>query len=438
LLLLWARAVAIQLGITWPYLGASITFAALFFVMGWHQSVFVSRLAVASLLGAAWFVRAGRSARAGMREFVLVVGLPWLALFAGRGLDQIGRFSIYTPGDDWTLYQRYAHRIFMQGYWLEGGERTFWNQPLYRWICGALHMVYGDSSVGELYLDAFGLLIAAAFVFAVVRRLADDRLAAYAGTATLVSFAVGPTWYLIGRGLSEIVAAASVYAAALLLIRDGSGTYGRALAAGALGMLAFFTRLNLLLFVAAFCALWLPWNFSAGEWTDVRRWRTIEWRRPFVYLAVIACGVLLFATRTWYYTGHFSVFEGTPRYLLSTGLSRTTLLSVQAWKSAFESVLMIVTVQDPPRFDIRAVLTIGGMAASVLALARVPIIRQIPLSLALLCIGAVAGGFVTRGTGYPGRFSVHLIPVAVLAAFVAVDRCVSAARRATPIDGVAA
>jgi hypothetical protein len=33
-----------------------------------------------------------------------------------------------------------------------------------------------------------------------------------------------------------------------------------------------------------------------------------------------------------------------------------------------------------------------------------------------MSVAAVAGGLVARGVGYPGRFSIHLIPVAVAVA----------------------
>ena len=56
----------------------------------------------------------------------------------------------------------------MQGYWLEGGEKTFWFQPLYRWITGALHLVFGDSSVGEVYWDAACLLAGGFVAFTLV------------------------------------------------------------------------------------------------------------------------------------------------------------------------------------------------------------------------------------------------------------------------------
>ncbi len=35
---------------------------------------------------------------------------------------QVGIFTWYSSGDDWWMFQRFAYRIFMQGYWLEGGR----------------------------------------------------------------------------------------------------------------------------------------------------------------------------------------------------------------------------------------------------------------------------------------------------------------------------
>ena len=50
-----------------------------------------------------------------------------------RAFAEIGAFTSYSP-DDWLAYQVAGYRIFMDGYWLEGGTPTFDYQPLYRWI----------------------------------------------------------------------------------------------------------------------------------------------------------------------------------------------------------------------------------------------------------------------------------------------------------------
>ena len=58
-------------------------------------------------------------------------------------------------------------------------------------------------------------------------------------------------------------------------------------------------------------------------------------------------------------------------------------------------------------------LVIGGVCCAMLALLQAPIVRRLPAALVLFCLAALSGGFVARGVAYPGRFSLHLIPVAV-------------------------
>jgi hypothetical protein len=119
--------------------------------------------------------------------------------------------------------------------------------------------------------------------------------------------------------------------------------------------------------------------------------------------------------RTWHYIGEFSLFAGTTRLHNATGLGLTleSLWSWPAWRRALESVLMIVTVQDPPTLNVRAVLVIAGVSCALLGLFRVPLVDRLPLGPVLFCVAALSGGLVARGVAYPGRFSLQLIPIAV-------------------------
>ncbi len=93
----------------------------------------------------------------------MLIGIPWLVFVTAVHASHIGRFSLYAGGDDMWMFQRWAYRIYLQGYWLQGGELTFWFQPFYRWIAGALHLVFGDSSMGEFWWDAICLMVFALF-----------------------------------------------------------------------------------------------------------------------------------------------------------------------------------------------------------------------------------------------------------------------------------
>jgi len=233
---------------------------------------------------------------------------------------------------------------------------------------------------------------------------------------------------LIGRGLSEMAAAGFVYAAALMLMRARLGAARFAVGAAALAVLAFYTRLNHLLLVLGLAALLLPMRSGPSAWLD--RLRTVPRRVLAIYVAGIVCGVALFIARTWYYTGALSLFAGTTRLYNATDLGVTvgSFGSSRAWHRALESVLMVVTVSDPPRFDPRAILVVGGVVLAVLRITGARAIRGISLAAAIVCLASIAPALFVRGIGYPGRFSIHLIPVAV---GIAVGACGSVSAAVT-------
>jgi hypothetical protein len=410
LLVMWTAFAFRALQPTVAMVGWAAAASMAAFALGVFVQPPVVRFTMLGLLPAAFLAVPERSRT--LRSAFLLVALPWLAFFAGRSLHDVGHFVVYTSGDDWWTFQRHAYEIFMQRLWFEGGEKTFWNQPLYRWTAGALHLIFGDSSAGEMYLDAAGVAVGAMFAFAAVSRLTSFRVGVLAAVLVLNVSMLGPNWYGIGRGLSEISAAMCVYLAAFALRRTDGRAWKNALVAGLCAMLAFFTRLNQLVLLASMLLLLIPEAVEAGSAFRVRDiWRRLPKAAGAIYLSCIVLAVLAITTRTWFYTGRFSLFFGTQRDLVSTGLGLSTIFSKAAWGHALESVAMIVTVQDPPRLDPRVVIVTIGAACAVLGLLAVPVVRRLPLGLAVFCVGAFAGGLLVRGSGYAGRFSVQLIPV---------------------------
>ena len=368
-----------------------------------------------------------------VRSAFLLVGLPWMALFVARAWSQIGRVTIYSLGDDWLMYQVAAYRISLNGYWIQGGSPTFYFQPFYRWIAALLHMIFGDSSVGETYWDAACLLAAALTCFAVVKRVAGYRWAISAAALALATFTLGPTWYLIGRGLSEISAVGWMCAAALFLMRARGGRSRAAFAAGAFAVVMFFTRLNHLLLVA-FLLAWLLPTRTPARWPDLaaaaRRMRAAP---VAIYAAIVAAGMVLFAAHTWWYAGHFSVIYGTSFGPQQTGLRLTTIASPAVWRRIGEALAAQLSMREPPAVDPRAALVAIGAVLSALALLQVPYVNRVSAPLAIATLGTIAGSFVAHTHEYPGRMSVHVVPFAVAVSVCAAAQLVRAlSRRGDP------
>jgi hypothetical protein len=341
--------------------------------------------------------------------FVLI-GVPWLTLIAALTAPGIGRFTMYTAGDDWWTFQRYAYRIFLQGYWLEGGQHTFWFQPLYRWVAGSLHVIFGDSSVGEWYWDGACLLATALFSFHVTKVFAGFRWGLVAAVTTLFVIANGRPWGFIGRGLSEITSAGLIYLAALFALRSRDGSLHAAIAAGVLATLAFYTRLNNLPMVFAVCLFALPVAQPIRDiWRPSVLWQHASLRTFAAVVGTVCVGMVVFAVRTWHYTGVFSVFYGTTLYrnaLWQPGVSIGALAERMA-----SSALMTLTMNDPPRLEPDAIPLLLGAAVSVLALTGLGRLGALPLVAVLFCLAALAGSLVARGEAYAGRFSIHMIAV---------------------------
>jgi Dolichyl-phosphate-mannose-protein mannosyltransferase len=343
----------------------------------------------------------------------VLVGVPWLAFVLVGGIPLVGRFILYEFGNDYWMYQRFGYRIVMQGYWLEGGSYVFYFQPLYRWITGLLHLVFGDSSVGERFWDGMCLLAGAFFSFRIVRAFAGFRWAIVAAVLPLAVFALGTARYLMGFGLGEISSAGLLSMAALCAMHSRARhAHGLAIGAGALATLAFYTRLNngiMALGVACFAlSLSVPMRALAFP----RRWR---WRRRMSWWTVagvwggVACGLILFAWRTWHYTGVFSLFYGTSRYLLAIWQPNAPLPA--DLDRLFTNLARVLTVNEPPRFDLYALPVMAGVLVAVSSIAGVPKLRDLPAAAVLFCVSAIAAPFIVYGFAYPGRFSIHLMPI---------------------------
>ena len=406
LLALWLASAIAEIGsagvLVWT-LAASALIGALVQT----DRVWLARWAIAGLAGAV-FVPVPPRLR-NLRGAFTMVGIPWLTFVLVSSAPLIGRFILYESGHDYWMYQRYAYRIVMQGYWLEGGSTTFYFQAFYRWIVAALHVAFGDSSAGEWYWDGTCLLAGALLSFRIARTYVGFRWGLVAAALTLAVFALGTAQYLIGQGLGEISSAGLLSMAALLVI-GGRRRTTAAIGAGILVTLAFYTRLNNLIAAAGVSVFALPLAVPIRHLIrPAAWWRRTAWRTVAIIAAALAIGLLCFAWRTWYYTGVFSVFHGTQRSIVAIWQPGAPFLA--GLERTVHYVMVVLTVNEPPRFDVYALPVLAGALVAVLSVAGAPGMRDLPAAAVLFFFASIAGTFVAAGWAYPGRFSIHVMPV---------------------------
>lgn len=357
---------------------------------------------------------------------IWLIGAPWLAFFAAWSAQTVGRLTAYSA-DDWLTYQLAGYRIYMNGYWIEGGTIAFDYQALYRWITGALHLVFGDSSVGEIYWDASCLLAGALLAFHFTRSRAGFRWGLAAAAMTLATLTIATPWYIIGRGLSEISAAGFAFAAMACLIRARANGLRWVIGAAVLGAGAFFARQNHLLWLPCLVFVLMPEDISADFRSLRDGIRRMPWWHAGAYVAGFAIAIIAFMARTWYFAGRFSLFYGTSLRHNDTGLRPWHLFDSAVWSKVGHSLAGLVLMNEPPRLDVRSLIVITGTLIGVLAALQLPLARRIPGGLLLVAAGSVLAAFLAHSHGYPGRFTIHLIPLASALTAIAAAGMISGA-----------
>src|SRR5262249_1562479 len=226
----------------------------------------------------------------------------------------------------------------------------------------------------------------------------------------LAVFALGTAPYLMGFGLGEISSAGLLSIAALCAMSSRRLGWAPAIAAGVLATLAFYTRLNNGIMSGGVAVFALAPRVAVR---DLPRpsvwWGAIAWRTVAGVGGVIGLGLLFFAWRTYHYTGVFSVFYGTQRYIVSIWQPNAPLSESLA--RLIESVTKVLTVNDPPRFDVYALPVMAGALVAVASALGVPRLRELPAAAVLFFFASIAGAFVAYGWVYAGRFSMHVLPI---------------------------
>ncbi|MGH9221070.1 MAG: hypothetical protein ACRD1W_17315, partial [Vicinamibacterales bacterium] len=332
-----------------------------------------------------------------IRGAFVVIGIPWLVFIGVAAFDHLAKFSFYAGGDDQWTFQRAAYRIYLQGYWLEGGEPTFWFQPGYRWIAGALHMLFGDSSLGEFHWDGICLAIMALFAHEIVARAAGFKWGLVAAATVLTLVMQGPPWLYWGVGLSEHAAAGFIYAAALVALR--ANNWRLRAAAGVLAILGFFVRLNNLPIAFAIAAFAIPLDVRMRDFWRPRQWLPrVDRRTAGVVIGAVLVGMFLFSLRTRYYTGTFSFFQGTT--MGTNAIWQPGMPIGEVLRRMADSAWMVLSMNDPPRFVWFATPMVTAAVIAVAAVIGLPVMRDMPLPIVLFFAAGLTGALVARGVAY--------------------------------------
>ena len=369
----------------------------------------LERLSGVLLLGAALVpVGAARTVRGAF----LLIGMPWLAFFVARTLPPVGHVTAYS-GDDWLAYQVAGYRIYMHGFWLEGGTQTFDYQPLYRWISGAPASRVRRFERRRNLLDASCLWCGALSRSRSFEAAAVSRSAAGA-RGTLATFARHDLVFRRPRTVGDRRRRLRVPRRVFICCeRDWPPGDPRS-AAGVCAVLMFYARLNHLLFAVVPGGAAVPGGPCPRRSRGARRAPPrCRARLAAVYARRSPPASRCSRLRTWWYTGVFSLLYGTEPQEQRHRPRLTTIAIAGRGRTIAHSLSALVWMNEPPRPDPRALLSAAGVLAAIG--------RGVPGAAASSAAGLArrrharrlrCSSFLAHTHNYPGRMSIHLVPFA--------------------------
>lgn len=343
----------------------------------------------------------------------LFFGPATLFFFANKWFPLIGKWKIYIPGNDWITYQYQARRIFVEGFWLTPGTGYDIGQPFYRYMVGFYHWLFGQSTFAQNMADVWCVLGA---TFILGSLMAKFRLSPFIIFISCSSYLainyIGAFRYHIGRELVENHAMIFMMLAAWFLILARSGGTKAIILATIFGILAFWTRLDHLGAIAGLAFLTLePISGSTGGWKKYWERCKLGWKRLAIYWGGGLISILLLSFRNSWIGGDFFItqidmhrsFDSTP---LNSPLT-----------SPFPgSLYNVISGNAWPTFpNIAGFIVAAGVFMAILAMFwRPKTFRNFPLSIGIIFMGLLLPYAFIWSWGYPPRFSIHLLPLAIL------------------------
>jgi hypothetical protein len=343
-------------------------------------------------------------------SIVLLFGPALLIFFSNKWYSSLGQWKYWTAGNDWVNYQDFARKIVVEGEWLNAGEGVFTMMPLYRYIIGIYHWLFGQSAFVQNMADVWCILGAVIIIAGFTAKLRISPFLIFISSITFLSIIlIGAYRYHIGRGLVEYHAMMFMMLAAWFLYQAREGGSKEIVLATLFGILGYWTRQDHLGAVACLAFLVLePVTDRTGGWKGYWDRFQLHWEKFSFYWGFGISSVLLVCYRNWWLGGAFyPTNTGNPIFVISEN------------STPFYNSIMTILFQ--PAIS-SVVLCLGIFIALAALVWRPKPIRDFPMSLGIIIIGLFAPYAFLWNGGYPPRFSIHLLPITVLSLIFILNR----------------
>lgn len=343
----------------------------------------------------------------------LLFGPAFLFFFAHLEFVLIGKWYVLGTAEDWVAYQQYARKIAVRGEWLSGGESSLMGREFYPYVIAILHWLFGKSQFAQNLVNVWSVLGAATILASLAIRLRTSTFLAFIiSAAYLLINLIGAFRYHIFKSLPENTAMIFMMLAAWYWSRARKGGMNRIVLATIFGILGYWTRQDHLGAIFALAFLALEPEGSTGGWKGYWDRFKLYWKPITWYWGAGILSILLLCFRNWLMGAGFVLAH------MESGTS-----GLHKIFTAPISYYLIITGNDWPAFPSIAgfVVTIGVFAALLALVWRPKVLLNFPLSLGVIIACLLVPYLFAMSGGYPPRFSIHLLPLALLSFMILIN-----------------
>jgi hypothetical protein len=379
-----------------------------------HLGISTTVAAVGFLIFSYWRddYRSFQPDRIGFTIFLLI-GPALLLFFTNKWWLDIGQWTwAWAVPNDWDGYQYYARGIIVGGEWLDGGESALMGRELYPYVIAISHALFGQSVFAQHMIDVWSVLGAAVLLANISIKFRLSLFTAYmTSVAFLMIFLIGSFRYHVGKSMSETTGMIFMLLAAWFMFRARERGGYRIILATIFGILGYWSRQDHLGVIAGLAFLTLePIAGPTGGWKGYWERFKVKWMRLVCYWGGgIVFGIGILYLRNW---------------IIGIGWYIAVPVPI-IWDFKFEAILrglyIVLTTGFWPHFPPLSgfVITFGSLVGLIaLVWQRKPFLN-FPVGVGVSILGVLIPYCVLFVVGsYPPRFSIHLLPLALLASMI--------------------
>jgi hypothetical protein len=420
-ILSWPLATFSMLAICVPFAMASF-FAQILEIVRLKDPTNISYLGISSAVAGAgflawsWWKKEFQNLQTDriVRFVFLIFGPAILFYFSCKWWHALGQWKNWGTGDDWTAYQMYARKIIVGGEWLNAGEGIFVMQPLYRYIIGVYHWLFGQSAFVQHMADVWCVLGITTFLASWAVKLRLSALTAFvASFIYLIPTFLGGFRYHIGRGLVEFHAVLFIALAIWFLYQARDGSFFKVILAGIFGVIGYWTRQDHLFIITLLVFFIIEPTHGTTKEVWMSYWEQIwtHWKKGFTYVGIVAFGVFLMCFRNWCVGGVFGPTNSNHPNYIGHDLAHF-----------YQRARIILTAVERGIPSLTTFVLLPGTLIGLVALVwRPKFLQNYPMAIGLSLIGLFLPYWFVANWAYAPRYSIHLLPLAIISLMLVGD-----------------